>query len=176
MGHARRKLPPPPGDPAGEVVEFSRSTDWARADLTSARQALDEIVRESDRKFQEYSDIVDGIVKDLIELIELGNELDIDDLVQQLRHDEVDAVLKKREAEEQAGVLLRVLAKSRPDWLPLINDHLKQSLNRSDRVAAMFDRARWRLMEARAAYQPNAGRGAVHGQATDLDDYLKTLS
>lgn len=157
-------------------MALGRKADWAMADLRAANESIQRTLAEFDQRFGEYANTVEKIVSDMIGLMKDGHDIDVSGLIEEFRRDEVEARRNHGpEKEAQVGAIFRRLAKTRPEALRIANDALLMLRERADWEAKLYHSARWRLMEARALYQPSVGHGHIHGTGTDLDEYLKTL-
>jgi hypothetical protein len=173
-------MPPRPNSlprpPFGGGADFS-SLVRNPAGLTPAelRVKFEDAKRQVDEGYGNYEVIVTKIVDDMVGLLKQGHKVDIEPLVDNFRRDEVEAQQQARQAEKLASEALRVSAAKLPELIAVLNWGLSQELTNIERLATLYRDARWKLMTARALYQPSNPKGRIHGLPTDGDDYLKTL-
>lgn len=175
MNNASAKLPPIRGAMSGMARGFD---DILRA---TSLEAIELIIQQTgertDANFQVLAGTVNRVVGDMISVMSLHRDkVDVDQLVESLQRDERGSLEIFGAITKSAEKALRLAAKKHPAMIPGLNRLLTQAREVSHREAAMYRDARWRLMEARARYQPGVPAGPIKGKATDLDAYLRTLA
>ncbi len=173
MPHAATKLPRlrPSQELSNLLSEIASEQQF-----DAAKRHVDRFFAQDDQAFEGYATVVRSTVEDMIKLLEAGAAVDVEDLVDSLLDAERRDQAQRRSIEREAEKVFREISRRRPDAMPLTNKTVQSFLGRVDRLAELHRDARWRLMTARAQYQPSRGEGPVHGLATDADEYLKTSS
>jgi hypothetical protein len=169
MALAAKEMPKLPQRLAGQLEDLIN----APLSPERIREDIARVQRTTREGYENYCKVITKIHDDMVGLLKQGAQFDIDPVIQGLIETEGSNAKERQRAEKAMTEILRIAAKSRPDLLSALNEALSAELSDINRLAELHRDARWRLMEARAFYQPSEGIGAIRGQHTDLEDLLK---
>lgn len=172
------------------AASAARLNDWLRLesetwasvrDSAMTTEALEARFAETDRAARAHLDAgradVEKIVSGMEDILRAGHAVNVDGLIGDLLRLEYKTIPKEtRSVEQSAHESIKLAGKKAPHLLRVLNDHLNSFQTLQHGWAAMFRDMRWRLMEARARYQPGKPAGPIVGEDTDLDEYLKSVS
>ena len=164
--------------PAASMAEFQNFSREIEADYNEqvARARGQHLLEAADQRYAEFAAIIEKVTSDLIEILMAGHSIDVESTIQHFLESELEEQQQLKSFEKNATLDLRRIARFQPSALPFMNEMLRTILGRIEREAVTYRDARWRLMRARAQYMPSAGSGKIHGEHSDIDEYLKTIS
>ena len=147
---------------AGLLQQSELSSEAIRTKVKEAQRLTAE-------NYQQYAAIVAKINEDAIGLLRAGAKIDVQTLIDSALGVERDAARQLEISEKNLNEVLRRVAKKRPDLLASLNEAMSAELSDIERMATLSRDMRWRLMEARAKYQPSEGIGPITGMHSEIE-------
>lgn len=100
---------------------------------------------------------------------------DLEPVIEQLAQWEESIQKDQRTLRKVVAAAEREARRLNAAVLPVLRDGERQYAAMNDQLAKECRDARWKLMALRAEYQPSEPEGAILGEHTDLDEYLRSL-